>query len=81
MTQYNKQIDRRHMLKGAAGASLVLAAGCVSTTDDDNGDDDDDGATDAGSDDEDAYEIGMVDALTGSIADFGERNQRGLGLR
>lgn len=78
MTQYNKQIDRRHMLKGAAGASLVLAAGCVSTTDDDNGDDDDDGATDAGSDDEDAYEIGMVDALTGSIADFGERNQRGL---
>ncbi len=79
MTQNNKQINRRHLLKGAAGTSLVLAAGCVSTTDDDNGDDDDAGTTDdTGSDDEDAYEIGMVDSLTGSIADFGERNQNGL---
>ncbi len=79
MTRNDKEIGRRNVLKGAAGASLVFAAGCVSTTDDDNGDDDDAGTTDdVGSDDEDAYEIGMVDALTGSIADFGERNQRGL---
>lgn len=39
--------------------------------DEDNADEDDES-------DEDAYEIGMVDSLTGSLADFGERNQAGV---
>ena len=84
MPQNNTQMDRRNILKGAAGASLVFAAGCISTTDDDddNGTDDDDTTTDDDDNgtDEDAYQIGMVDALTGSLADFGERNQRGKEL-
>ncbi len=77
--------DRRTMLKAAGGVGIVGLAGCVSTTDDD---DDDDGAgaddgsddTESGGDDEDVYEVGMVDSLTGSLADFGERNQRALEL-
>jgi branched-chain amino acid transport system substrate-binding protein len=96
MSQDNTNVDRRDLLKGAAGASVLLAAGCISTTDDDddggNGGDDgsdggdtdngDDGSGDDGSGDGggDAYQIGMVDALTGSLADFGERNQRGKDL-
>ena len=77
--------DRRTLLKTAGGVGIVGLAGCVSTTDDD---DDDDGAsaddgsddTESGGDDEDVYEVGMVDSLTGSLADFGERNQRALEL-
>jgi branched-chain amino acid transport system substrate-binding protein len=96
MSQDNTNVDRRDLLKGAAGASVLLAAGCISTTDDDDdggdggddgsdgGDTDngDDGSGDDGSGDGggDAYQIGMVDALTGSLADFGERNQRGKDL-
>ena len=30
------------------------------------------------SDDDDGYTIGMVDSLTGSLADFGERNQNAV---
>ncbi len=33
-----------------------------------------------GSDGGDVYEIGMIDAQTGSLSDFGERNQRGKDL-
>jgi branched-chain amino acid transport system substrate-binding protein len=46
----------------------------------------DDGSGDGSSDDDngddstDAYEIGMVDSLTGSLSAFGERNQRGVEL-
>jgi branched-chain amino acid transport system substrate-binding protein len=96
MSRDNTNVDRRDLLKGAAGASVLLAAGCISTTDDDDdggdggddgsdgGDTDngDDGSGDDGSGDGggDAYQIGMVDALTGSLADFGERNQRGKDL-
>lgn len=63
-------IDRRRLLAGIGGTGMVLAAGCIGTTDDD----------DNGAVDEDQYSIGMVDALTGSLADFGERNQRGVEL-
>ncbi|KDS90682.1 ABC transporter substrate-binding protein [Halorubrum saccharovorum] len=46
-------------------------------SDGENGSDTDDGS-DGG--DTDAYEIGMVDSLTGSLSAFGERNQRGVDL-
>ncbi|GAB6877831.1 branched-chain amino acid ABC transporter substrate-binding protein [Halorubrum gandharaense] len=81
--------DRRTLLKATGGVGLLGLAGCISTTDDDgddNGDDGDDGMGDGngnGDDDDesaDAYEIGMVDSLTGSLADFGERNQRAVEL-
>lgn len=62
-------VDRRDVLAGIGGTGLVFAAGCIGTTDDDDGEFD-----------EDEYRIGMVDSLTGSLADFGERNQRGADL-
>ena len=77
---------RRAILKATGGVGLVGLAGCVSTTDedDDTAPDDDTGADDtdddSNGDDADAYEIGMVDSLTGSLADFGERNQRAMEL-
>ena len=80
--------DRRTLLKATGGAGILALAGCVSTTDDD--DDSGSGSTDDGSaadddsgtggDEDDDYEIGMVDSLTGSLADFGERNQRAVEL-
>jgi branched-chain amino acid transport system substrate-binding protein len=45
----------------------------------DDGMSDDDG-DDGGTGDGDTFEIGMVDSLTGSLADFGQRNQRGKDL-
>jgi len=81
--------DRRTLLKLTGGAGIVALSGCLSTTDDgsdgsdgDDGSDGSDGSDgDDGSDGEDstdAYEIGMVDSLTGSLSAFGERNQRGV---
>ena len=77
--------DRRTVLKASGGIGIAALAGCLETTDEDPADDDtadDDTTDDAGDDDGDeaAYEIGMVDSLTGSLADFGERNQRALDL-
>ena len=45
----------------------------------DGGDGDDGDGSDGGGSTE-AYEIGMVDSLTGSLSAFGERNQRGVEL-
>lgn len=59
------EIDRRKLLTAAGAVGLTTVAGCVSTGDDDEP-----------SEDEDVYSIGMIDSLTGSLADFGERNQR-----
>ena len=78
--------NRRSVLKATGAAGLASLAGCVSTTDDEgngngNGDDGNgngNGNGDGGSDD--PYTIGMVDALTGSLSAFGERNQRGKDL-
>ena len=76
-------MDRRTVLWGAGTVGLATVAGCVETTDDDDdGGDDGDATETEGTEeaDQDAYEIGMVDSLTGSLADFGERNQRGKDL-
>jgi branched-chain amino acid transport system substrate-binding protein len=56
------------VLAGIGGTGLAFAAGCIGTTDD------------QGALTDDEYTIGMVDSLTGSLADFGERNQRGAEL-
>ena len=56
------------MLAGIGGTGLAFAADCIGTTDD------------QGALTDDQYTIGMVDSLTGSLADFGERNQRGVEL-
>ena len=86
--------DRRTLLKLTGGAGLVALSGCLSTTDDggdgsddggdgSDGDDGGDGGDGDGSDgggSTEAYEIGMVDSLTGSLSAFGERNQRGVEL-
>ena len=61
-------LDWRTVLKASGAASMLALAGCISTGD---GDDDD-----GPSEDEDVYTIGMIDSLTSSLADFGERNQR-----
>ncbi|MCU4752166.1 ABC transporter substrate-binding protein [Halobacteria archaeon AArc-curdl1] len=79
---------RRDILTYGGAAGMLAVAGCISTTDDDgngngngngNGTDDDDDGNGNGDDDA-VYEIGMVDSLTGSLADFGERNQRAKDL-
>ena len=62
------RIGRRNVLAGLGGTGLAFAAGCIGTTDD------------QGALTDDEYMIGMVDSLTGSLADFGERNQRGVEL-
>lgn len=62
--------DRRTLLKASGAASMLALAGCVSTGNGDDGDEP--------SEDEDIYSIGMIDSLTGSLADFGERNQRAV---
>lgn len=64
-----ERFERRDVLAGIGGTGLAFAAGCIGTTDDDGG-----GTTG------DTYQIGMVDSLTGSLSDFGERNQRGVEL-
>ncbi|MFC7237609.1 ABC transporter substrate-binding protein [Saliphagus sp. GCM10025317] len=84
--------SRRKVLTYTGAAGLAAVAGCISTTDeegngngngngDGNGDDDGNGNGNGnGNGDETVYEIGMVDSLTGSLADFGERNQRAKDL-
>jgi branched-chain amino acid transport system substrate-binding protein len=86
--------DRRTWLKTAGIGGLAAFAGCVSTTDG-GGEGDDGTATDAetategdggtetateASTETGPYRIGMVNSLTGSLAAFGERNQRGMEL-
>jgi len=59
-----KSVDRRTMLKLTGGAGIAGLAGCMSSSSSGN----------------EAYNIGMVDAQTGSLSAFGERNQRGKDL-
>ncbi|MDS0283081.1 ABC transporter substrate-binding protein [Haloarcula onubensis] len=58
-------VDRRTMLKLTGGVGIAGLAGCSSP---------------GGSSGSEAYNIGMVDAQTGSLSAFGERNQRGKDL-
>jgi branched-chain amino acid transport system substrate-binding protein len=85
----NRRLNRRDVLKGTGAAGLVLTAGCVSQADETptptesggnggSGGGDDDTATPEQS--MDAYEIGMVNSLTGSLSAFGARNERGMEL-
>ncbi|MFW6448572.1 MAG: ABC transporter substrate-binding protein [Halobacteriota archaeon] len=69
-------VHRRNLLKLAGALPLASLAGCLGDDDDGDGD----GETPTETPDEDPYEIGMVDSLTGSLADFGERNQNGKDL-
>ncbi|MES3518408.1 MAG: ABC transporter substrate-binding protein [Natronomonas sp.] len=76
-----ERLSRRTAIKGGAIGGFTLLAGCAETVDDDDETaDDDDETADADEADADVYEIGMIDSLTGSLADFGERNQRGAEL-
>ncbi|QDX41426.1 ABC transporter substrate-binding protein [Salarchaeum sp. JOR-1] len=74
-------VDRRTMIKltgGAGVAGLTGLAGCSTTgstdTTTEGGTGTDTTTADSGSG---PYNIGMVDALTGSLSAFGQRNQRG----
>lgn len=71
-----QNLNRRTLIKASGVAGMTAFAGCISTSDGDNGGDDD-GGDDGG---DGAYSIGMVDAETGSLSAFGERNQRGKDL-
>jgi len=73
MPRDTKTVDRRTVLKLTGAAGLTGLAGCSTT--EDSGGSGGDGGTPSG-----PYEIGMVDALTGSLSAFGERNQRGKDL-
>ncbi|MFC4408548.1 ABC transporter substrate-binding protein [Haloarchaeobius iranensis] len=86
-------MDRRTVLKVGSGAGVAALAGCISTNSDDGGDTDTptDGGGGGGGDNTQTtdggggggtnrYEIGMVDATTGSLSAFGQRNQRGKDL-
>jgi len=66
-----QKLNRRTLMKASGVAGMATLAGCISASDDDNG---------GGDGDEDAYSIGMIDSLTGSLSAFGERNQRGADL-
>jgi branched-chain amino acid transport system substrate-binding protein len=87
----NRRLNRRDVLKGTGAAGLVLTAGCVSTADETptptesgggDGDGDGDGGDDTATPEQSmgAYEIGMVNSLTGSLSAFGARNERGMEL-
>jgi branched-chain amino acid transport system substrate-binding protein len=65
------KLDRRTLLKAAGVAGAVGLAGCNTT---------DGGGGGGGGGGGDGYSIGMVDAQTGSLSAFGERNQRGKDL-
>jgi branched-chain amino acid transport system substrate-binding protein len=89
-----KTHKRRDVLKYSVAAGLVGLAGCSTTdggtTPTDGGDgstptDEGDGATptesgDGGDGMSGSYTIGMINSLTGSLADFGARNKRGKNL-
>ncbi|WP_265108664.1 ABC transporter substrate-binding protein [Halosolutus halophilus] len=62
--------NRRDVLTFGSALGVAALAGCVGTTDEE-GD---------GNGDSDTYTIGMIDSLSGSLADFGERNQRAKDL-
>lgn len=62
--------NRREVLTYGGALGVTALAGCIGTTDEE-GDESGSG---------DAYTIGMIDSLTGSLADFGERNQRAKDL-
>ena len=70
MARNTTTVDRRTVLKLTGAAGLTGLAGCSTGEQNDGG-----GETPTG-----PYEIGMVDALTGSLSAFGERNQRGKDL-
>ena len=83
--------NRRRVLQLLGAAGVAGLAGCATTDDGDGGDGgngggDGDGGGGDGSDGSGgdggggAYQIGMVDALTGSLSAFGQRNQRGKDL-
>jgi len=65
MTDGNKGLRRRDVLKGTGAAGILATAGCVDL---------------GGGGDSGPYQIGMVDSQTGSLSAFGERNQRGREL-
>ncbi|WP_276247259.1 MULTISPECIES: ABC transporter substrate-binding protein [unclassified Haladaptatus] len=85
-------LTRRDLLKvsGAGGLALIAAtAGCLESGDDggDGGNGGDGGGNDGGNDGggsgtggSDTLTIGMVDSITGSLAPYGERNERGRTL-
>jgi len=82
---FTEKADRRTILKATGGVGLASLAGCISTTDDSGSTETDGEGTEAGTSTEEggtseAYQIGMVDSLTGSLSAFGERNQRGKEL-
>lgn len=73
MSRNTTVIDRRTLMKltgGVGAAGLTGLAGCSATNDSGS-----DGSGSSG-----PYEIGMVDAVTGSLSAFGQRNQRGKDL-
>jgi branched-chain amino acid transport system substrate-binding protein len=73
MARNTTAIDRRTLMKltgGVGAAGLTGLAGCSATNDSGS-----DGSGSSG-----PYEIGMVDAVTGSLSAFGQRNQRGKDL-
>lgn len=87
MTRSNRSLPRRHVLKIVGGASVVPLAGCLGDDDDGDGDTPTETATPGDGTDtptatpsQGPYTIGMVDSLTGSLSDFGQRNQRGKDL-
>ena len=82
-----RKLDRRRLLILAGGAGIAGLAGCSTTDTDVNGEgggeSDGDGSTQTttgGNDQSGPYRIGMVDSATGSLSEFGERNQRGKDL-
>ncbi|PWG74926.1 ABC transporter substrate-binding protein, partial [Enterococcus hirae] len=82
-----KPLTRREILKASGGGGLALitaTAGCLESGDDggsggDGGNGGGDGGSDSGggSGGSDTLTIGMVDSVTGSLAPYGERNERG----
>jgi len=74
------KLDRRTLVKLAGAAGTVGLAGCSRTDTGTDGGGSDETSTGEGMDSDGPYEIGMVDALTGSLSAFGQRNQRGTDL-